>query len=73
MITITDFPNETQPYWEVVDSTGKQEKYIINYDPNDPVGYNRVYVLKQIVEICSIMSGCQNKAWQTVGSVFILS
>jgi len=72
MITITDFPDVTTPYWEVEDSTGKLEKCKLTYNPSDPTGYDRVYVLRKIVDVHSTMSGCNNMSWKTVGSVFIL-
>ena len=72
MITITDFPNKKEPYWEVVDSN-KTENVNFPYDPNCPIGYDRVNVLRQIVDVYSVMSGCKKQAWQTPGSVFTLS
>jgi hypothetical protein len=45
MITITDVPSTTPPSWEVVDSTGKLEKYNFPYNPNGLYGTNREYVL----------------------------
>jgi hypothetical protein len=71
MITITDVPGGTPPYWEVVDSTGKTIKVV--YNPNCPTGYDRVSALKQIVDIYSIQFGCTKQGWQTPGTVFILS
>jgi len=73
MITITDFPNATPPHWEVVDSTGKLGKNDFPYNSSDPTGYDRVHVLRQNVEVYSALSGCNNKSWKTVGSVFILT
>jgi len=72
MITITDNPNGNQPYWEVVDSTGKLGKHIFDYDPKFQYGYDRVRVLRQIVDVYSILSGCKTQSWQIPGSVFEL-
>ena len=73
MITITDFPKAESPYWKVEDSTGELGKDIFPYDSSDPTGYDRIHVLRQIVDVYSIMSKCKNKAWKTQGSVFILT
>jgi hypothetical protein len=73
MVTITDFPTTTNPYWEVVDTTGKLGKVKFHYDPNCPIGYARVHVLKQIVDIYTILSDCKKQIWQIPGSIFTLS
>jgi len=73
MITITDFPNATPPYWEVVNSTGKLEKHNEDYDPDCKSGFVRRHILHQIINIYSIMSGCKDQDWKILGSVFTLS
>jgi hypothetical protein len=73
MIPITDFPDATSPYWEVLDSTGKLEKDNLEYDPDYESGFVRRYVLQQIINNYSIMSGCKNQEWKIIGSVFTLS
>jgi len=71
MVIITDFPNAESPYWEVEDLGGK--KIQLSYDSSDPTGYNRVHVLKQIVNVYECISCCHNKTWKIEGSVFVLS
>jgi hypothetical protein len=72
MVKITDITTENQKHWEVVDSTGKLEKANFPYDTTDLMEYERVRVLRQIVDVYSILSGCQTQQWSTPGKVFIL-
>jgi len=72
MVTITDKAGATSAHWEVVDSS-KTGKDIFPYDQNCPIGYDRVRVLRQIVDVYSIMTNCKKQEWQTQGSVFLLS
>jgi hypothetical protein len=71
MITITD--NTKSVCWELSDSTGKFENVSFPYDASGPFGYDRIRVLKQIVDVYSILTGCKNQGWQTEGKVFTLS
>jgi hypothetical protein len=72
MITIEDIPTNGQEHWKVDDSTGKltgDMPYII-----DDIGYDRLRVLQEIVELYSVLSGCKKQGWQpgNIGKIYIL-
>jgi hypothetical protein len=60
MITITD--NAKSAHWKLHDSTGKFEDASFPYDKNDKTGSDRTRVLRQIVDVYSIMTGYKNQA-----------
>jgi hypothetical protein len=71
MIEITDVASVTPSYWEVVDTTNVLPTVKLNYDSSDKTGYDRVRVLRQIVDYYA-MSGHTQTAWKTPGSVFTI-
>jgi hypothetical protein len=72
MITITDITTKNQENWEVVDSTGILGKTNFPYDATVTTGYDRVRVLRQIVDVYTMLSGCKTQRWSEPGKVFIL-